>query len=97
LHRRMINLNSRGLAWFNGRRLAWSDALRAKGGERLELWLPPGWPREDAELRWRRTLSGGGVRQGSQRGLAGLAPAVDIVVWTPAAESLLVRARSKNS
>jgi len=81
----MINLNSR---W-----LAWSGALRAKGADRLELWLPPDWPRKEAELRWRRTLSGGGVRQGSQLGLGGLAPAEDIVVWTPAAESLLVRAR----
>ena len=89
----MINLNSRGLARFNGRWLGWSAALRAKGGERLDLWLPPGWPRSEAELRWRRTLSGGGVRQGSQRGLAGLAPAGDVVVWTPAAESLLLRAR----
>jgi len=81
----MINLNSR---W-----LAWSTALRARGGDRLELWLPPDWPRENAELHWRRTLSGGGLRHGSQRGLDGLAPAEDIVVWTPAAESLLLRAR----
>jgi len=89
----MINLNSRGLGWFNGRWLAWSAAVRAKGGDRLDLWLPPDWPSGEGELRWRRTLPGGGVRQGSQRGLAGLAPAEDIVVWTPAAESLLVRAR----
>lgn len=68
-------------------------ALRRSGGDRLELWLPPDWPRADGELSWRRTLSGGGVRQGSQRGLGGLAPAEDIIVWTPAAESLLVRAR----
>jgi len=81
----MTNLNSR---W-----LAWSGAWRASSADRLELWLPPDWPRKEAELRWRRTLSGGGVRQGSQRGLGGLASAEDIVVWTPAAESLLVRTR----
>ena len=75
---------------------AWLDlsaAWRSKGGDRLELWLPPNWPAEDSELRWSRVAPGGAVRQGSQRGLEGLAPAEDIIVWTPAAETLLLRAR----
>ncbi|HET7766630.1 MAG TPA: type II secretion system protein GspL [Burkholderiales bacterium] len=70
-----------------------ADALRPKGGDRLELWLPRDWPAEDRELRWRRTEAGGAVRQGSQRGLEGLAAADEILVWTPAAETLLLRAR----
>jgi general secretion pathway protein L len=76
--------------------LRWLDiaeAWRPGGGDRLELWLPRDWPEQDAELRWRRTEAGGAVRQGSQRGLEGLASAEDIVVWTPAAETLLLRAR----
>src|SRR5215471_9338144 len=74
----------------------WRDAAaawRPRGGARLELWLPREWPGADAELRWRRTESGGAVRQGSQRGLEGLAPAEEIVVWTPAAETVLLRTR----
>jgi general secretion pathway protein L len=76
--------------------LRWLDvsaAWRPTGGARLELWLPRDWPEQDAELRWRRTEAGGAVRQGSQRGLEGLASAEDIVVWTPAVETLLLRAR----
>ena len=72
---------------------AFAGAWRAKGGERLELWLPGDWPGADAELRWRRTGAGGAVQRGSQRGLEGLASADEIVVWTPAAETLLLRAR----
>jgi general secretion pathway protein L len=75
---------------------AWLDlsaAWRRKGGDRLELWLPPNWPAEDSELRWRRVAAGGAVRQGAQRGLEGLAPAETTIVWTPAAETLLLRAR----
>src|SRR6267143_6187059 len=75
---------------------AWLDlsaSWRSKGGDRLELWLPRNWPAEDSELRWRRVAPGGAVREGSQRGLEGLAPAEDIIVWTPAAETLLLRAR----
>jgi general secretion pathway protein L len=79
-------LNSR--AW-----LGLSAAWRSKGGDRLELWLPRNWPAEDSELRWRRVAPTGAVREGSQRGLEGLAPAEDIIVWTPAAETLLLRAR----
>src|SRR5260221_1017701 len=75
---------------------AWLDlsaSWRRKGGDRLELWLPRNWPAEDSELRWRRLAAGGAVRQGAQRGLEGLAPAEEIVVWTPAAETLFLRAR----
>lgn len=73
---------------------AWLDlsAWRRKGGDRLELWLPRNWPAEDSELRWRR-VAAGGAAQGAQRGLEGLAPAEQIIVWTPAAETLLLRAR----
>jgi len=74
----------------------WLDvaaAWRPREDDRLELWLPRDWPGTDTELRWRRTEPGGAVRQGSQRGLEGLAPAGDVVVWTPAAETLLLRAR----
>ena len=77
-----------GLRW-----LDMAGPLRARGGDRLELWLPSDWPAQDSELRWRRTEAGGAVRQGSQRGLEGLASADDILVWTPAAETLLLRAR----
>jgi general secretion pathway protein L len=73
--------------------LGLSAAWRRKGGDRLELWLPRNWPAEDSDLRWRRVAPGGAVREGSQRGLEGLAPAEDIIVWTPAAETLLLRAR----
>src|SRR5256712_12868732 len=66
---------------------------RRAGGDRLELWLPRDWPREGAELRWRRIASGGASRQGSQVGLEGLAPAGEVVVWTPAAETLLLHAK----
>src|SRR5258707_810602 len=75
---------------------AWLDlsaAWRSKGGDRLELWRPPTGPAEDSELRGSRVAPGGAVREGSQRGLGGLAPAEDIIVWTPAAETLLLRAR----
>lgn len=76
--------------------LRWLDvagAWRAKGGDRLELWLPRDWPRADSELRWRRTDARGAVLQGAQRGLEGLASADEVIVWTPAAETLLLRAR----
>src|SRR2546422_8513845 len=75
---------------------AWLDlsaSWRSKGGDRLELWLPRNWPAEDSELRWRRIAADGAVRQGVQRGLEGLAPAEEIIVWTPAAETLFRRAR----
>jgi len=70
-----------------------SAAWRPKGSDRLELWLPRDWPREDAELRWRRVAASGAVRQGSQRGLEGLASAEEVIVWTPACEALLLQAR----
>ena len=70
-----------------------SAAWRPKGSERLELWLPRDWPSEDAELRWRRVAASGAVRQGSQRGLDGLAGAEEVIVWTPASEALLLQAR----
>ena len=76
--------------------LRWLDvagSLHARSGDRLELWLPADWPTQDAELRWRRTEAGGAVRRGSQRGLEGLASADEIIVWTPAAETLLLRTR----
>src|SRR6267142_1102937 len=75
---------------------AWLDfsaSWRRRGGDRLELWLPRNWPAEDSELRWRRVAAGGAVEQGVQRGLEGLAPAEEIIVWTPAAETLFLRAR----
>src|SRR6266581_1257870 len=75
---------------------AWLDlsaSWRGKGGDRLELWLPRNWPAEDSELRWRRVAAGGAVQKGAQRGLEGLAPAEEVIVWTPAAETLLLRAR----
>jgi len=70
-----------------------SAAWRPRGSDRLELWLPRDWPREDAELHWRRVAAGGAVRQGSQRGLDGLANAEEVIVWIPAAEALLLHAR----
>ncbi len=84
-----MNLTNLGKgAW-----LELSASWRRKGGDRLELWLPRNWPAEDSELRWRRVAAGGAVRQGVQRGLEGLAPAEEIIVWTPAADTLLLRAR----
>src|SRR6266705_6692853 len=73
--------------------LAAAANWRRAGGDRLELWLPRDWPRGNAELRWHRVASGGAARQGSQVGLEGLAPAEEIVVWTPAAETLLLHAQ----
>src|SRR2546427_1813421 len=75
---------------------AWLDlsaSWRSRGGDRLELWLPRNWPAEDSQLRRRHIAAGGAVRQGVQRGLEGLAPAEEIIVWTPAAETLFLRAR----
>src|SRR2546425_193257 len=66
---------------------------RRAGGDRLELWLPRDWPREGAELRWRRIASGGASRQGRQGGLEGPAPAGGIGVRTPAAETPLLPAK----
>src|SRR5258706_4579805 len=74
---------------------AWHDlsaSWRGKGGDRLELWLPRNWPAADSELRWRRVAAGGAVEQGAQRGLEGLAPAEGIILWTPPAETLFLRA-----
>ena len=62
-----------------------------RAGARLEIWLPRDWPREGAEPRWRRTAPGDRVREG--RGLSELAAEGEVVVWTPAAETLLVRAQ----
>src|SRR5438034_503801 len=70
-----------------------SASWRRKGGDRLELWLPRNWPAEDSELRWRRVAADGAVRKGAQRGIEGLAPAEEIIVWTPATETLFLRAR----
>jgi len=80
--------NLRKRSWFN-----FSAAWRREGGDILELWLPRNWPAEDSELRWRRVAADGAVRQGAQRGLEGLAPAEEVIVWTPAAETLFLRAR----
>jgi general secretion pathway protein L len=75
-----------------------ASAWRRAGAARLEIWLPRGWPaldaKEGAQPRWRRSAPGERVREG--RGLEGLdghAMADDVVVWTPAAESLLLRAQ----
>src|SRR5437773_2451914 len=70
-----------------------SASWRRKGGDRLEPWLPRNWPADDSDLRSRRVAAGGAVRQGAQRGLEGLAPAEEIIVWTPATETLFLRAR----
>ncbi len=72
--------------------LAWRPA----GAARLEIWLSGGWPalevKQGASPRWRRGAPGERVREGSGlEGLEGLAPADEVVVWTPAAESLLLR------
>jgi len=76
----------------SGNWLAAAANWRREGRDRLEPWLPRDWPREDAELRRRRVASTGAVRQGGQRGLEGLAPAEEIIVWTPAAETVLLSA-----
>src|SRR5215472_10082510 len=85
-------LPMKALTFASARWLDAAAAWRPRGGSRLELWLPRDWPGVDADLRWRRTEAGGSVRQGSQRGLEGLASADEIVVWTPAAETVLLRA-----
>jgi general secretion pathway protein L len=73
------------------RSLAAAPVWRRSGAARLELWLPGDWPREGAEPRWRRVAPGERTREG--RGLAGLDPVQDVMVWTPAAETLLLRAQ----
>src|SRR5258708_29817774 len=80
--------NLRKRSWFN-----FSAAWRREGGDSLELWLPRNWPAEDSELRWRRVGAGGAVQKGAERGLEGRAPAEEVIVWTPAAETLFLRAR----
>src|SRR5258706_12700393 len=80
--------NLRKRSWFN-----FSAAWRREGGDSLELWLPRNWPAEDSELRWRRVAAGGAVQKGAPRGLQGLAPAEEGIVWTPAAENLFPAAR----
>jgi general secretion pathway protein L len=84
----MKAINPDKRSWFD-----FSSAWRARSEDRLELWLPRDWPNADSELRWRRSGPGGRAAEGSQRGLEGLAPAEEIVVWTPASETLLLRAR----
>jgi len=64
---------------------------RRPGAARLELWLPRDWPREGADPRWRRVAPGERTREG--RGLEGLPPAQELMVWTPAADTLLLRAQ----
>jgi general secretion pathway protein L len=75
-----------------------TSAWRPAASAHLEIWLPRGWPalgvKEGAEPRWRRSAPGERVREGrGLEGLDGLAAAEDVVVWTPAAESLLLRAQ----
>lgn len=67
-----------------------APAWRRRGSARLEIWLPRDWPGEGAEPRWRRVAPGERTREG--RGLEGLVPAQDVMVWTPAAETVLLRA-----
>ena len=73
------------------RLLTAAPVWRRQGAARLELWLPRDWPREGAEPRWRRVAPGERTREG--RGLEGLPPAQELVVWTPAADTLLLRAQ----
>jgi len=72
------------------RSLMAAPVWRRASAARLEIWLPREWPSEGAEPRWRRVASGERTREG--RGLEGVAPAQDVVIWTPAAETLLLRA-----
>ena len=67
-----------------------APAWRRRGSARLEIWLPRDWPGGGAEPRWRRLAPGERTREG--RGLEGLVPAQDVMVWTPAAETVLLRA-----
>jgi general secretion pathway protein L len=58
---------------------------------RLELFLPPGWPERSGAIRWRWR-----DRQGSVDDLQQLPPGArqaSTQVWTPAGETLLLRAR----
>lgn len=73
------------------RSLAAAPVWRSSAAARLEIWLPRDWPREGAEPRWRRVAPGERTREG--RGVAGLVPVHDVLVWTPAAETLLLRAQ----
>jgi len=75
---------------------AWLDlsaSWRGKGGGAPRAVAAAELAGEDSEMRWRRIAADGAVRQGVQRGLEGLAPAEEIIVWTPAAETLFLRAR----
>src|SRR5882672_2757524 len=69
-----------------------ASAWRRAGAARLEIWLPGGWPaREGTQPRWRRSAPGERTRDGS--GLDGFVATDELLVWTPAAESLLLRAQ----
>jgi general secretion pathway protein L len=61
----------------------------------LELFLPPRWPEQGGELAWRHRAAGGATRQGRISDLkalpAGLRTA-RVQIWTPAAETVLLRA-----
>jgi general secretion pathway protein L len=61
----------------------------------LELFLPPRWPEQGGEIAWRHRAGGGAARHGrigDLKDLPASARAARVQVWTPAAETVLLRA-----
>lgn len=66
----------------------------APAGDRLELWLPPRWPEQPSDIRWRLTPMRGEIQRGYVNDLGQLpeqARSARTHVWTSASESVLVR------
>jgi general secretion pathway protein L len=67
-------------------------ARPAAGAERLDLWLPGGWPQAGLALAWRRLRRDGdstGGRCARLEELPAEARTPELYVWTPAADTLL--------
>lgn len=74
----------------------WFGALSAgptgAGASAVELSLPPGWPETDASVRWWNRVDETNGHSENAGQLPASARAASILVWTPAADTLLTHA-----